>query len=123
MLVRGCRGCSGQGDGRIRLRLRRRKATAARRVVVVTEGEAAQQQRAQLEARVVRRSRRQQRQRCYGEMAAVGNDYCAAAGCSGRGEKEADEAAAAVEVVGKIRRQRPMMGGSGRWRPKLATAA
>ncbi|RWW56199.1 hypothetical protein BHE74_00037095 [Ensete ventricosum] len=41
-------------------------------------------------------------------------------GCSGRGEKEAEEAATAAEVAGKRRRQRPTMGGSDGWRPELA---
>ncbi|RZR83400.1 hypothetical protein BHM03_00010000, partial [Ensete ventricosum] len=73
----------------------------------------------------------------YGEMAMAGNDCCrgglgcgcrvmaagVAAGCSGRGEKEAEEIAVAVEVAGKRRRQRPTMGGSGGWRPELAVVA
>ncbi|RWW69307.1 hypothetical protein BHE74_00023089 [Ensete ventricosum] len=43
----------------------------------------------------------------------------AVAGCSSRGEKEAEEAAAAAEVAGKRRRQRPTIGG---WQPELAAA-
>ncbi|RRT52181.1 hypothetical protein B296_00017888, partial [Ensete ventricosum] len=43
-------------------------------------------------------------------------------GCSGRGEKEVKEATVAAEVVGKKRRQRPTMGGSGDWRPEVAAA-
>ncbi|RWV86000.1 hypothetical protein GW17_00052151, partial [Ensete ventricosum] len=46
----------------------------------------------------------------------------AAAGCSGRGEKEAEGAATAVEVAGKRRRHQPTMGGNGGWRPELAAA-
>ncbi|RZR95385.1 hypothetical protein BHM03_00024235 [Ensete ventricosum] len=42
----------------------------------------------------------------------------AAVGCSGMGEKEADE----TEVAGKRRRQQPTMDGSGGWRPELAVA-
>ncbi|RWW43019.1 hypothetical protein BHE74_00051361, partial [Ensete ventricosum] len=69
----------GKGDSRIRLRLRRRKAVAASRVVATAEGEATQRQRVRLEARVVRCSERQQRQRCYTsdeEMVATGNGCC-----------------------------------------------
>ncbi|RWV77465.1 hypothetical protein GW17_00061699 [Ensete ventricosum] len=47
----------------------------------------------------------------------------AVAGCSSRGEKEAEEAAAVAEVVGKRRRQRPTMGDNGGWRPELAVDA
>ncbi|RZS23919.1 hypothetical protein BHM03_00056932, partial [Ensete ventricosum] len=65
----------GKGDSRIRLRLRRRKAVAASRVVATAEGEATQRQRVRLEARVVRCSERQQRQR-YEEMVAAGNGCC-----------------------------------------------
>ncbi|RZS19096.1 hypothetical protein BHM03_00051448 [Ensete ventricosum] len=36
----------------------------------------------------------------------------ATAGCSGRGEKEVEEAVTAAEVAGKRRRQRPTMGGN-----------
>ncbi|RRT71460.1 hypothetical protein B296_00022676 [Ensete ventricosum] len=46
----------------------------------------------------------------------------AMAGCSSRGEKEVEEAAAAVEVAGKRRRQRPTMGSNGGWRPELVAA-
>ncbi|RRT60069.1 hypothetical protein B296_00014482, partial [Ensete ventricosum] len=46
-----------------------------------------------------------------------------AAGCSGRGEKEAEEIAVAVEVAEKRRRQRPTMGGSDDWRPELTVVA
>ncbi|RRT56636.1 hypothetical protein B296_00028641 [Ensete ventricosum] len=47
----------------------------------------------------------------------------ASAGCSRRGEKEAEEATIAAKVSGKRRKQQPTMGGSGGCRPKLAAAA
>ncbi|RWV92067.1 hypothetical protein GW17_00045597 [Ensete ventricosum] len=47
----------------------------------------------------------------------------ATAGCSGRGEKEAEEATVAAKVAGKRRKQQPTMGGSGGCRPELAAAA
>ncbi|RWW45786.1 hypothetical protein BHE74_00048343 [Ensete ventricosum] len=110
-------GCSGQGDGRIRVRLRRKAATTSR-VVAAAEGEAAQWQRTQLEARVVHCSGRQgglgcgcvAATRATARAASGGGDLrgCvkeqrvmaagAASCCSSRGEKEAEEAMAAVEV-------------------------
>ncbi|RZS02404.1 hypothetical protein BHM03_00032445 [Ensete ventricosum] len=133
-------------DSRIRLRLRR-KATATSRVVAVAEGEAAQRQRALLEVRVVRYGEMVAAKNCccrgglgcgcvVAMRAASGGGGLrgcaeeqrvmaagATAGCSGRGEKEAEEATVAAKVAGKRRKQQPTMGGSGGCRPELAAAA
>ncbi|RWW50022.1 hypothetical protein BHE74_00043760 [Ensete ventricosum] len=139
-----------QDDSRIRLQLRRRKAAATSRVVAVAEVEAAHQ--ARLEARVrvglhatdgemttigndyyrgglgcncvavTRAASSGDGLRGYAEEEQRVMAAGAAAGCSGRGEKEAEGAATAVEVAGKRRRHQPTMGGNGGWRPELAAA-
>ncbi|RWW59425.1 hypothetical protein BHE74_00033636 [Ensete ventricosum] len=52
-----------------------------------------------------------------------GDGSGATTACTGKGEKEAKEAAVVVEVAGKRRRQWPTMGGSGGWRLELAAVA